>query len=94
MSDIRLERNHGFGEEEALRRVAEIEPRLEEWFGVTLSWNGARARLTGRGLSGTIRVTADRIAVELKLGLLLRPLGRRIREGIATQLDRALAARP
>jgi putative polyhydroxyalkanoate system protein len=91
MAEIKIERSHGLGSAGAKKRIESMEPKLKEKYSVKLEWSGDTASLTGAGVTGTISVEPERLAVNLKLGLLLRPLAGKIREGMETQLDAALA---
>lgn len=90
MSEIRIERCHQLGRAEAQRRVTEIEPKLRERFGVRLEWDGDQAQLKGSGVSGSVAVSDAQLAIDIKLGLLLRPMAGKIRESLERQIDRAL----
>lgn len=91
MSEIKIERNHELGEAEAKKRVLEMEQKLKEKYGVSLAWSGNTAQVKGSGVSGTIAVEEQKVAVAIKLGLMLRPLAGKIREGLERQVDKALA---
>lgn len=91
MADIELDREHALGSEGATDRLKGIEDKLKERYGVTLDWRGSLADVRGKGVSGTITVEETRVALELKLSLMLKPLKGKIREGIERQVDKALA---
>ncbi len=90
MADIELDREHALGAEGATDRLKGIEDKLKEKYGVTLDWRGSLADVRGKGVSGTIKVEETRVALQLKLGLILKPLKGKIREGIEKQVDKAL----
>ncbi len=91
MSDIKIEKHHSLGRDEAHRRVVEMAPKLRDKYGVKLDWQGDKAQLKGSGVSGHIDIDDSKVEVQLKLGLLLRPMSGKIREAIERQIDRALA---
>lgn len=91
MSEIKIDRNHALGTSEAKTRVNNLEPKLKEKYGVSLDWNGNTANVKGTGVSGTLSVDEAKVSVNLKLGLLLRPMAGKIREGLEAQVDKALA---
>jgi putative polyhydroxyalkanoate system protein len=90
MSEIKIERPHALGTDEAKKRVLALEPKLKEKYNVSLDWNGNTANLKGTGVTGTLAVEDKRVAVNVKLGLMLRPLAGKIREGLEAQVDKAL----
>lgn len=91
MAEIRIERNHQLGKREAHRRLAEIEPKLKEKYGVELTWAGDHAQVKGTGVSGQLSLGEERLALDLKIGLLLRPMAGKIRTALERQIDQALA---
>lgn len=90
MSEIVVERDHTLGVATARDRIAGLEPKLNEKYGVTLKWSGNEAAVDGRGVRGRIQVEEGRVALRLKLGLLLRPLAGTIRDAIHRAVDKAL----
>ena len=89
MSKIKLERDHGLGSaDEAKALIGPVEEKLKERYGVTLDWNGNSAKIKGVGVSGQFNLSDTQILVEIKLGLLLKPMARKIEEGLARALDR------
>jgi putative polyhydroxyalkanoate system protein len=88
--DIALEQAHSLGRAEARKRLAEVEAKLKERFGVSLQWNGDLAQVTGKGVSGSIAISDTQLVVNLKLGLMMRPLAGQIRAAIQRQIDKAL----
>jgi putative polyhydroxyalkanoate system protein len=91
MSEIKIERNHNLGVKEARKRVDNLEVKLKEKYGVSLQWNGNVANVKGTGVSGTLAVEDKKVAVNLKIGFLLRPLAGQIKEGLEHQVNKALA---
>ena len=91
MSEIKIERNHKLGVAEARKRVDNLAPKLKQHYGVSLEWKGNVAEVKGTGVSGTLAVEDAKIAVNIKLGFLLRPLAGKIKEGLEHQVNKALA---
>lgn len=90
MSEIKIQRSHQLGQTEAQKRVTSMEAKLKDKYGVKLDWKGNHADVKGSGVSGTISVLDQEVAVQLKLGLLLKPMSGKIREALETQIDKAL----
>jgi len=90
MSTIEIQRFHQLGAEQAKNRLSEVEPKLSERYGIKLTWRGDDADIRGTGVTGSVTVRDDTIALRLKLGLLVRPFARKIREAIERQVDKAL----
>ena len=91
MAQIKVEREHSLDMQEARRRVESVAGKLKERYGVQVSWCGERADLKGPGVSGVLEVLHNRVRVEIKLGLVLRPMKGKITEAIERALDRHVA---
>ena len=90
MAHIDIQKDHDLGTDAAREKVTTIEPKLKEKFGVTLAWRGNEADVKGTGVSGLVRIEAQRLSLKLTLGLMLRPLTGKIRDAISDSLDKAL----
>ena len=91
MSAIKIERDHKLGSaDKAKELVLSVGEKLEERYGVTFDWSGYCGKLKGKGVTGECRLSDEKIEVELKLGLLLRPLARKIEDSIGSAIDRRL----
>ena len=90
MASIEIRKSHGLGMEDVRGRIASIEPDLRSRYSVVLTWRGQRAKVKGPGVQGEAWVDASSIGMRLDLGLLLRPLSRKIRSAIEDAIDEAL----
>ena len=90
MSEIKIDRPHKLGRDEAKKRFAGVESGLRDRYGVALDWNGHAATFKGTGVTGDVLITDDRITIRLKVGLLVRPFAGKIREAIERQVDEKL----
>ncbi len=90
MSTLCIERDCSLAPADARKQLADVEPMLRERYGIHLAWQGSEAKITGTGVSGTVRLDSGSVRVEIKLGLLLRPLAGKIRSALEAQLDKAL----
>ncbi|MDP7039770.1 MAG: polyhydroxyalkanoic acid system family protein [Myxococcota bacterium] len=91
MSKIRIERQIAGSPEEIKERIAGIEPKLSDKYNVKLNWNDMQANLKGPGVNGEVRINGNNVMLEIKLGLMLRPLAGKIKEGLERSLDKALS---
>jgi len=91
MAHIRLERTHGLGLEEARRQIDEIAESLRGKLQARSHWEGDHLIFERPGASGVIAVSADQVTLDIRLGLLLRPLKASIERTINEQLDAHLA---
>ena len=91
MADVTVRRAHRHSIDEVKQRFAAVEQKLKERFGVVLAWSGANAEIKGRGVSGSVTISGTDVAIDLKLGLLVRPFAGRIREGLERELEESIA---
>ncbi|MEO1171723.1 MAG: polyhydroxyalkanoic acid system family protein [Myxococcota bacterium] len=91
MADIEMSRDHDLGAQGATDRLKGIEDKLRDKYGVTLAWAGNVADVKGKGVSGKITVEETLVSLSLKLGMMLKPLKGKIREGIERSVEKALA---
>ena len=90
MASIHVERNHTLGIDGARERVETIARHLEQKLSIDHRWNGDTLHVSRAGASGTIGVGADRIVLDVKLGLALALMRGTIEETIHQELDHAL----
>ncbi len=88
--EIEFEQAHDLGLEGARERVAALEKKLSERFGVQLSWQGDVATVNGTGVSGTLALSPTNLKINLKLGLMVRPMASQIQAAMQRQVDKAL----
>ncbi|MFK7985137.1 MAG: polyhydroxyalkanoic acid system family protein [Sandaracinaceae bacterium] len=95
MSHIDIRRHHGLGVAGARECIVQIERELESRFGAGLDWSTERtASVRGRGVTGTVDVDDEDVRIRMTVGLLFRPLVRRIGVEVEKALDRAFPAPP
>ena len=82
MAHIDIEKDHQLGRDEARKRLREMENKLKERYGVSLAWRGDEADVKATGVTGTINIEENKVAINLTLGLMVRPLAGRIREAM------------
>tara|TARA_B100000959_G_C14440261_1_gene402378 strand:+ start:88 stop:363 length:276 start_codon:yes stop_codon:yes gene_type:complete len=91
MSKILIERNISGSPEEIKQRIVEIEPKLSAKYNVNLIWQDLQANLKGPGVNGELRIQGNSVQLEIKLGLILRPIASKIKASIERSLDKALS---
>jgi putative polyhydroxyalkanoate system protein len=91
VAQIHIEREHGLGLEEARRQIDQVAETLQGQLHAHFHWEGDRLEFDRPGASGVIEVAEDRVTLDIRLGLLLRPLKGTIERTITEQLDSHLA---
>lgn len=79
------------GREAAREKAERLAERLASEYDVRYRWNGDTLEFKRSGADGSIAVGEDTVRVELKLGLLLSPMGGMIQREIEQVLDKSLA---
>lgn len=90
MSRIRVERNHQLGRAAAREKAEQLAERLARDYEVRYRWIGDTLEFRRSGAEGSIAVGEETVRVELKLGLLLSPMGGMIQREIEQVLDKSL----
>ncbi len=92
MAKLSIEQAHALPIDEVKRRLQELADRLSAKYGIDAKWTSdTEASLKRTGVSGTIKVAADKVAVLLDLSFALLPMKGKIQERIARELKSALA---
>ncbi|WP_374441680.1 polyhydroxyalkanoic acid system family protein [Pseudomonas panipatensis] len=91
MSRIHVERSHSLGREAARAKAQKLAEKLASEHGVSYAWQGDVLAFKRSGVDGRIEVSDDRVAVEVKLGMLLSAMGGLLKGEIERALDKALA---
>jgi putative polyhydroxyalkanoate system protein len=88
---IHIERQHGLGLEEARRQIDQVADTLRDQLQARFHWEGDRLEFERPGAHGVIEVAENRVTLDIRLGLLLRPIKGTIERTITEQLDSHLA---
>lgn len=86
MASISIHRSHQLGLDRARELVGQLALALEKDLNARWSWHGDELRFERAGASGLVRVGGDQLDIEVRLGLVVRPL----RETIAAQINERL----
>ena len=89
MAKINIERNHQKSVADVKAGIDAMMGKLQS-MGVDTQWKGDTLQVSGKGVKGTVDVTASQVAVHLDLGLpaslIKGKIEDRIREGLDKQL--------
>lgn len=95
MADIRIERKHQLGLEEARKIAWKWAVQAESEFGMSCTYEEGKESdevcFTRSGVDGSLTVTADHFELDAKLGFLLGAFKERIEDEIVKNLDGLLA---
>ena len=92
MANIRIKRKHNLNRDDARVKVEELAKSLQGKLGAEYRWDGDCLRFQRSGASGFIDVRRDgEVEVDVKLGLVLRPMKGMIENSINEGFDTALA---
>jgi putative polyhydroxyalkanoate system protein len=88
MSTISIARKHRLTHKKAKGVAEKIAEDLNTRFGLAYEWEGDSIAFERPGVTGTMKVGKDRIALDVTLGWLLAPLKPSIEREIVAQLDK------
>ena len=92
MPKFTVERSHQHGVEGVKQRLQQLSDKLADKYGLTSQWKSAtEAEVKGKGATGKITCTADKVAISIDLPFMLAPLKGKIEEKVSNELDLALA---
>ena len=97
MADIHIEREHSLGLAQARKIAFQWAEQVEEKFDMSCTYEEGEAcdevQFTRSGVSGTLRVSAEKFELDARLGFLLGAFKERIESEIVKNLDELLAAK-
>ena len=88
MATISIARKHKFTQKKARAVAEKIAKEMQKRFALEYAWMGDRIEFERPGVTGTMSVGKDRIALDVTLGWLLTPLKPTIEREIESQLDK------
>ncbi|HEU4621621.1 MAG TPA: polyhydroxyalkanoic acid system family protein [Burkholderiaceae bacterium] len=91
MARITITRPHRLAVERARQAAQAAADKLAEDYGMSSAWRGDTLCFERSGVKGAMTVTAQHIAVNVELGLMLTPLKSTIESRLTHQLDQWLA---
>lgn len=91
MPKVVATKTHSLKLAEAHKKVDTLAETLKQKYGLTGKWNGDRYNFSRTGITGFVRVTESKIAVEADLSLVLSPLKAKVEERLRQTLDKEFA---
>ncbi|MFA6232069.1 MAG: polyhydroxyalkanoic acid system family protein [Rhodanobacter sp.] len=91
MPSIDIRRLHQLPIPEARAVVDKVAARMQEKFGMVGQWQGDTLNFSRSGVTGSIAVGSDVIAVKAELGMMLTPLKGMVEQEIRRKLDEHFA---
>ena len=91
MSHIHIERPHQLNKARLRRQVEELADKLEQEFEYNSEWHGDRLIFKRTGAQGHIDLEDDRVVVDIKLGVLFRPIAKKVESTVQDYLDKHLS---
>jgi len=93
MIEIVVEQDHSMGRHDAKQAVKKMLAKDDTTSSLEQSWNGFKCELTGDGIEGKIDVGDSRVAIAMKLSILVRATGftsHDVKTSMETRLANAL----
>ena len=91
MADIRIARPHGLPLSRAKAAAQAAAENLVREYDLICQWEGDTLSFRRSGVQGRIEVNPSQIAVEIRLGLLLKGFRSQIEQSVSKRLDEVLA---
>lgn len=90
MADIRIARPHVFPLSRARAAAQDAADELSKEYALTCNWQGDTLHFQRSGVQGSIEVSPSQIAVEIRLGLLLKGVRKTIEQRVSRRLEELL----
>lgn len=94
MADIKYERAHQLPLAQARRIAQQAADDLARKYDLSCRWDGDTLCFARSGVDGRMQVAADRIALEVTLGFMLRPFKAALAQSIERKIDELLPPAP
>jgi putative polyhydroxyalkanoate system protein len=91
VASIEIRKRHGLGAQRARTLVEELAKELKHKLGGEYRWEGDILEFKRTGASGCIRVDEEEVEIQVRLGILLRPMKEPIEDAVHRYLRKALA---
>ena len=96
MATIDIKRAHTLDIEEAKKRAGELATSMQDKLGIRWSWEGNNIKFdapsgAAKGATGTVKVDASQVRVEIDLPFLLRAVKGTIEDKVSEKLDKLIA---
>lgn len=92
MADIDIRHRHELRPEETRALAEDVAAKLNENFPIEHHWEGESLHFKRRGVLGRMDLNPSEVRIQLKLGLVYRPMKRRIEDQIRNYLTDLLGA--
>jgi putative polyhydroxyalkanoate system protein len=93
-SKISIHRTHRLDHEQAVRAADRVAAKLKAEHSIRSRWDGDTLHFERTGVTGTLRLRAKELQLEVELGFLLMMFRDSIAEGIDRALDKELEPKP
>ncbi|MFW2373679.1 MAG: polyhydroxyalkanoic acid system family protein [Gammaproteobacteria bacterium] len=90
MSKIKITRQHQLDDDTVRDKVQALADKLSEELSADYTWEDDRMVFKRSGASGFVRMGVGELEIEIKLGMLLRPLKAMVEKTIVDYLDEKL----
>ena len=91
MTTIHIQREHTLPQDKLHQYVDELAAQLQHKLSMQYRWDGDTLHFSRTGASGTIKLQPTQLDIEIKLGVLLKPLKGSVERTIHEYLDEHLA---
>lgn len=89
MSTINLSRNHSLPIQTIKDRLTALGAKLTEKYSAKTKWDDdSTLSVSGGGVDGKLKITADKVDVAIKLGMMARMFQGKIEETLSGELDK------
>jgi len=93
MSKIHVSKKHKLGHKQARKTAEKLAEKLAEEYNAKYKWKGDDLEFTSTGVKGKLHLGEDEVAIDVTLGMMMRPFKSKIEKGLRAELDSILGGK-
>lgn len=90
MTKILISKSHNKPKEEVDKLIEALQVDLADKYGLVSKRQGDQVSFKGSGINGTLSMQENRVKIDLKLGMMMGMLARKIEPALKSKLDKYL----
>lgn len=88
MATISISRNHSLSPDVIKQRLTALGEKLQAKYSAKTSWDDDKTlKVKGTGVDGKLKISDNKVDVDIDLGFLLKPMKGKIEEAITKELE-------
>ena len=90
MATIHVRKKHKLGHAQARKTAEKLAKKLAAEYNAKYAWKGDDLEFKSTGVNGQLHIKDDEVAIDVNLGMMMRPFKSKIEQGLRAELDAIL----